>query len=69
MGKDERAVTSLGGLTSESGVHAGTHWQQTRNGVTYTYAGIHEDRDAASERAWLTDTDPHADTNPNTHGR
>ncbi len=58
LGKDERDVTLLGPLFFEAGVHNGTHWQQTRNGITYTYGGVHEARDARSERAWLTDTDP-----------
>jgi hypothetical protein len=58
LGKDERDITLLGPLLYESGVHAGTRWQQTRNGVTYTFAGIHEARDAVSDRAWLTDLDP-----------
>jgi hypothetical protein len=59
LGKDERDVTLLGPLLSESGTHAGIRWQQTRNGATYTYAGIHEARDAVSDRAFLNDLDPH----------
>jgi predicted aspartyl protease len=59
LGKDERDITLLGPLLYESGVHAGTRWQQTRNGVTYTYAGIHETRDAVSDHAFLSDPDPH----------
>jgi len=59
LGKDERDVTLLGPLLSESGTHAGLRWQQTRNGATYTYAGIHEARDQVSDRAWLNDIDPH----------
>jgi hypothetical protein len=59
FGKDERDVTLLGPLLSESGMHAGLRWQQTRNGATYTYGGIHEVRDQVSDRAWLNDPDPH----------
>lgn len=59
LGRDERDITLLGPFFSESGVRNGTHWQQTRNGITYTYTGIHEIRDARNEGAWLTDTDPH----------
>lgn len=58
LGKDERDVTLLGPLLSEAGTRAGIRWQQTRNGATYTYAGIHEARDLVSERAWLSDPDP-----------
>jgi predicted aspartyl protease len=57
LGHDERDVTLLGPLQSESGVHNGTHWQQTRNGMTYTYAGVHDARDALSERVWTSDSD------------
>jgi len=59
LGKDERDVTSIGPFIYESGVHGGVRWQQTRNGITYTESGFHEARDAASERAWESDTDPH----------
>jgi Aspartyl protease len=59
LGRDERDLTLLGPLQSESGVHNGTRWQQTRNGMTYTYAGVHEGRDALSERVWLSDTEGH----------
>jgi hypothetical protein len=58
LGKDERDITLLGPLFLEAGVHNGTHWQQTRNGVTYIYNGVHEARDVRSENAWLTDTEP-----------
>jgi hypothetical protein len=57
LGRDERDITLLGPLQFESGVHAGTRWQQTRNGMTYTYGGIHESRDALSERLWQSDTE------------
>jgi hypothetical protein len=57
LGRDERDVTSIGPFIFESGIHAGVHWQQTRNGITFTDAGFHEARDAVSERAWESDTD------------
>jgi len=60
LGRDERDITLLGSLQSEAGMHNGTRWQQTRNGMTYTYAGVHEGRDALSERVWLaSDTETH----------
>lgn len=60
LGHDERSLTLLGALQSEAGMRNGTRWQQTRNGMTYTYAGIHEGRDALSERVWLSpEADPH----------
>jgi Aspartyl protease len=59
LGKDERDITLLGPLLYESGVRNGVRWQQTRNGMTYTYGGVHEARDAQSERAWLSELDPH----------
>lgn len=55
LGRDERDITVLGPLLSESGVHNGVHWQQTRNGATYSYSGVHESRDARSDTAWLTE--------------
>jgi hypothetical protein len=58
LGKDERDITLLGPLFFEAGIHHGTRWQQTRNGITYTYGGVHDARDARSENAWLTDTEP-----------
>ena len=57
LGRDERDITLLGPFQSEAGIHNGTRWQQTRNGMTYTYSGIHEGRDALSERAWLSDAE------------
>jgi predicted aspartyl protease len=51
LGRDVRETTALGPLTYERGVLHGTHWEQNRNGVTFTFPGIHELRDAASERA------------------
>ena len=58
LGRDERDITLLGPFLSEAGVHAGTRWQQTRNGMTYSYGGVHEVRDARSDGAWLSDADP-----------
>ena len=58
LGKDERDITLLGPLFLQAGVHNGTRWQQTRNGITYTYSGVHEARDARSESAWLADPEP-----------
>ncbi len=59
LGRDERDITLLGPFFYESGIHGGTYWQQTRNGITYTYGGVHENRDVRSDTAWLTDQDPH----------
>lgn len=58
LGRDERDVTSVGPFISESGVRGGVHWQQTRNGITFSDAGFHELRDAVSEHAWETDSTP-----------
>jgi hypothetical protein len=58
LGRDERDITLLGPFFSEAGVHNGTRWQQTRNGITYTYGGIHENRDARSDTAWLASAEP-----------
>jgi predicted aspartyl protease len=52
LGKDVRETTSLGPLTYERGVYHGVHWEQNRNGITFTYAGVHEQRDAVSDRAF-----------------
>ncbi len=51
LGKDYRETTILGPLVYENGLHAGVHWQQNRNGITFSYAGFHE-RDAISEHDW-----------------
>ena len=51
LGRDERDETLLGPFASAAGVHNGLRWQQTRNGATYTYTGIHDLRDEISERA------------------
>ena len=58
LGRDERDITLLGPFFYEGGVRGGTRWQQTRNGITYTYNGVHENRDARSDSAWLTDNEP-----------
>jgi len=58
LSKDERDVTLLGPLFYEAGIRNGTRWQQTRNGMTYLYSGVHEARDVRSESAWQTDLDP-----------
>ncbi len=51
-GNDQRETIALGPFTSELGAHGGVFWQQTRNGITYTYAGFHQIRDEVSTRAW-----------------
>lgn len=56
LGNDYRETTTLGPLVYENGLHAGVRWQQNRNGLTFTYAGIHE-RDAISERAWASNNE------------
>ncbi len=60
LGRDERDVTSLGPFIFENGVRGGVHWQQTRNGISFADSGFHEARDAVSEHAWESDTDPRA---------
>lgn len=59
LGKDVRETTTLGPLTYEQGIHAGLRWQQNRNGITYTFSGFHDQRDAISERAWDNANDTH----------
>jgi predicted aspartyl protease len=51
LGSDYRETTALGPLLYENGMHDGVRWQQNRNGLTFTFAGIHE-RDTISEHAW-----------------
>jgi hypothetical protein len=51
IGKDERSETVLGPLVSQAGIYNGAHWQQNRNGITFTYAGFHQ-RDDVDERTW-----------------
>ncbi len=50
-GRDERETTQLGPLTYVKGVLHGVHWEQNRNGIVYSYSGIHELHDAVSEHA------------------
>ncbi len=57
LGKDVRESTALGPVTYERGVLRGVHWEQDRNGVVFTYPGIHEQRDAASEHAFRDASD------------
>ena len=52
LGKDVRETTSLGPLAYERGVFRGVRWEQNRNGITFTYWGLHEQRDAVSDRAF-----------------
>ncbi|MBV9409487.1 MAG: hypothetical protein JO164_11735, partial [Candidatus Eremiobacteraeota bacterium] len=40
LGRDVRETTQLGPLTDERGVLHGVHWEQNRNGITYTYPGV-----------------------------
>lgn len=47
----------MGPLTYERGVLHGVHWEQNRNGITFTYPGVHEQRDAISEHAFRDPTD------------
>ncbi|HEX3463291.1 MAG TPA: retroviral-like aspartic protease family protein [Candidatus Elarobacter sp.] len=51
-GRDFREQTVLGPLNYERGVLHGTRWEQNRNGIVFTYPGVHEQRDAISERAF-----------------
>jgi hypothetical protein len=52
LGRDFRETTSLGPLTYERGVLHGTHWEQNRNGIAFTFPGVHDQRDVASEHAF-----------------
>lgn len=58
LGKDFRESTVLGPLNYENGQHAGTRWQQNRNGLTFTFAGIHE-RDIIADHLWLSNDTKH----------
>jgi len=49
LGRDYRETTILGPLSYENGQRSGVRWQTNRNGLTFSFAGIHE-RDAISER-------------------
>ena len=57
LGKDVRETTVLGPLTYERGVLRGVHWEQNRNGIVFTYPGVHELRDAVSEHAFRDASD------------
>jgi hypothetical protein len=59
LGHDVRETTTLGPLVYERGVVRGVHWEQNRNGITFTYPGVHEARDALSDRAFRDPTDEH----------
>ncbi len=50
FGRESRTTTTLGPFSSEAGVHAGTRWLQTRNGMTVSWAGL--DLDAISEHVF-----------------
>lgn len=52
LGKDIRETFVLGPLTFEQGIRGGVYWQQTRNGLTFTYTGFHAQRDTISDRVW-----------------
>jgi predicted aspartyl protease len=52
LGRDVRETTTLGPLTYERGVVRGARWEQNRNGIVFSYAGIHDQRDAVSDRAF-----------------
>jgi hypothetical protein len=52
LGHDVRETTVLGPLSYERGVLRGTRWEQNRNGIVFTYPGVHEQRDAVSDRAF-----------------
>ncbi len=57
LGKDVRETTTLGPLAYERGVLHGLHWEQNRNGIVFTYAGIHEARDAVNDRVFRDPSD------------
>ena len=57
LGKDVREITTLGPLVYLHGVRGAVHWEQNRNGIVYTYPGVHELRDAISERAFRDPAD------------
>ncbi len=52
LGKDVRETTQLGPLSYERGVLRGVHWEQNRNGITFTYPSVHDQRDAVSDHAF-----------------
>jgi predicted aspartyl protease len=57
IGHDVRETTTLGPLTYERGVLRGTRWEQNRNGIVFTYPGVHEQRDLVSDRAFRDPSD------------
>ena len=57
LGRDMRETTQLGPLTYERGVLHGVHWEQNRNGITYTFPGVHEAHDTLSDRAFRDPND------------
>ncbi len=52
LGPDVREITQLGPLTYERGILRGVRWEQNRNGIVFTYPGVHEQRDALSDHAF-----------------
>ena len=50
-------MTTLGPLAYERGVLHGMRWEQNRNGIMFTYPGMHDQRDAVSERAFRDPSD------------
>ncbi|MDB5026718.1 MAG: signaling protein [Candidatus Eremiobacteraeota bacterium] len=57
LGRDVRETTTLGPLSYERGILHGVRWEQNRNGIVFTYAGIHDQRDIASDRAFRDPSD------------
>ncbi|MEA2688422.1 MAG: Aspartyl protease [Candidatus Eremiobacteraeota bacterium] len=57
IGKDVREMTTLGPLAYERGVLRGVHWEQNRNGIVFSYPGIHDQRDAVSDRVFRDPSD------------
>ena len=57
LGKDVRETTTLGPLVYQRGVRGAVRWEQNRNGIVYTYPGVHELRDAVSERTFRDASD------------
>jgi len=57
LGSDVRETTQLGPLTYERGVFRGVRWEQNRNGIVFTYPGVHEQRDAISDHAFRDTND------------
>ncbi len=57
LGKDVRETTTLGPFAYERGVLRGQRWEQNRNGIVFTYPGVHEQRDAVSDHAFRDASD------------